>query len=574
MKKSFFSNLGLILLGSLSVLTVNASSLRDRLSINRAALVHPPAGPAGSFDQTMQYAVSPVAGAVAFTDEMAFADTVIKVTINLNRTAQTIDNIGASGCWFSEGIGRDWPVAKREKIAQLLFSRKLDQNGNPEGIGLSAWRFNIGAGTTEQGDESGIKDFRKRTESFLNADGTYDWGKQAGYQFFLKKAQEYGVENLIAFSNTPPVQFTKNGLGFKTEKDYQSNLKEGAYDAYADFLAQVLKHFDGQGLHFQYVSPVNEPQWDWSHKFKEADQEGSPWKNEDIYKITRSLNQAMDKEKLDSKILVTEAGMLNYLYGGNTGASKQIQQFFVPGSPLYLGGLSHVPKIIAGHSYFTESNDSVLVATRKKLADTASRYGVDYWQSEYSMLADGFREGATGKRTAMDCALFLSKVIYSDFTVGNAKAWQFWNAYEPGSAAFDTRYYLIALDPKPDYKDGEFKMTKNLWALGHYSRFIRPGMQRVLSSADEQQQKDGVDKTLLISSYTDKNNKLVVVAVNYGMKTIRLNLELKDAKKKYRKVVRYLTDSGDDHNMKASVLRSGLSDVEMPARSISTIVLE
>jgi len=501
------------------------------------------------------------------------ADTTIKVTIDFNKTAQTIHNIGASGCWFSEGIGKDWPVAKREKIAQLLFSKKLDKAGNPEGIGLSAWRFNIGAGTAEQGDSSGIKDFRKRTESFLKPDGTYDWTKQSGYQFFLRKAQDYGVENLIAFSNTPPVQFARNGLGYKTEKDYTSNLKADSYDLYADFLAQVVKHFDAEGLHFKYVSPVNEPQWDWSHKYKEADQEGSPWKNEEIFKVTKALNTALDKEKLDSKILITEAGMLNYLYSGNTGASKQIQHFFNSKSPLYLGGLSHVPKVIAGHSYYTESNDTVLVSTRKKVADTALKYGVDYWQSEYSMLADGFREGIKGKRSAMDCALFLSKVIYTDLAVGNATAWQFWNSYEPGKAEFDTRYYLIALDPKPDYKDGEFTITKNLWALGHYSLFVRPGMKRVITSTDNVEN-PVLNQHLLISSYIDKNNKLVVVAVNNGTAAIDLNLELKNTKKKYKKAVQYLTDGTEEINMKPSTLSSYQSGILLPARSISTIVVD
>lgn len=547
MKYNLLAGLGLLILGSASVCTVHGARLPAKLQ--------PP----------MEKPV----------------DSLIKVTIDLKKTAQTIDNIGASGCWFSEGIGRYWPSAKREKIAQLLFSQTIDASGNPEGIGLSAWRFNIGAGSTEQGDNSGIKDFRKRTESFLNADGTYDWTKQLGYQFFLKKAHQYGVENLIAFSNTPPVQFTQNGLGFKTEKDYKSNLKEDQYPAYADFLANVLKHFDSEGLHFQYISPVNEPQWDWSHKFKEADQEGSPWKNEEIFKVTTALNTSLEQKKLSSKILITEAGMLNYLYGGTTGASKQIQQFFVPGSPLYVGGLSHVPKIIAGHSYFTESNDSVMVSTRQKLADTAAHYGVDYWQSEYSMLADGFREGMKGKRTAMDCALFLSKVIYNDFTVGNATAWQFWNSYEPGSAEFDTRYYLIALNPKPDYKDGEFSMTKNLWALGHYSRFIRPGMQRVLTSTSlsiggnvVEGQQGEVQKNLLVSAYTNQKNQLVLVAVNYGSAALKLKLDVLNAKKKYKKITSYLTDSDAAHNMKASVLAANTSELSLASRSITTLVLE
>jgi len=492
----------------------------------------------------------------------------VTINIDINRKAQKIDNFGSSGCWFSEGIGKYWPNDKKEKIAELLFSKKLDLDHHPLGIGLSAWRFNIGGGTLEQGDNSGIKDFRKRADCFLNADGSYDWRKQEGQRFFLTKAKDYGVETLIAFSNTPPVTFTKNGLGYKTEKDYTSNLKRNKYGAYADFLATVVKHFKENGINFDYISPVNEPQWDWSKKYMEADQEGSPWTNDEIFKITKSLDSSFSAKKLNNKILVTEAGMLNYLYGGSGFASHQIQQFFKADSKNYLGRFTHVPKIIAGHSYFTESNDSVMSSTRKKLADTARAYGVKYWQSEYSMLADGFREGFKQPRSAMDCALFLSKVIYTDLTTGNATAWQFWNAYEPGNPDFDTRYYLIALNPKPNFKDGEFTATKNLWALGHYSRFIRPGMTRVST-----EYVDEGNKQLLTTAFTDNKGKLVIVVTNTSTEKTDIKLKIENADRTYKTMQTYLTTSIKDINMKPLKLNSK-SLVSLPARSICTIVLE
>lgn len=159
----------------------------------------------------------------------------VTFTIDLKRKAQTIENIGASAAWYSEGIGKYWQPEKRERMAELLFSKGFDKSGNPLGIGLSAWRFNIGGGTAEQGDSSGIRNPVRRVEGFLSNDGTYNWNKQQGYLWFVKKAAFYGVENLIAFSNTPPVQFTKNGLGFNLQKNYEANLKEDKYGAYAGF---------------------------------------------------------------------------------------------------------------------------------------------------------------------------------------------------------------------------------------------------------------------------------------------------------------------------------------------------
>ena len=125
----------------------------------------------------------------------------------------------------------------------------------------SAFRFNIGGGTAEQGDSSGISDVARRVECFLSPSGKYDWNKQQGYTWLLKQAKNYGVKNLIAFVNSPPVQFTKNGLGYKLQKDFVSNLQEDKYDAYANFLSTVVEHYDKINCHFNYISPVNEPQW-------------------------------------------------------------------------------------------------------------------------------------------------------------------------------------------------------------------------------------------------------------------------------------------------------------------------
>ncbi|MFD2864114.1 glycoside hydrolase [Mucilaginibacter antarcticus] len=496
-------------------------------------------------------------------------NTTLTVTIDAKQTAQTIANFGASGCWFSEGIGKYWPLEKREKMAELLFSKKLLADGTPKGIGLSAWRFNIGGGTAEQGDQSGIVDFRKRVECFLNPDGTYDWSKQAGYQWFVRKAKDYGVENLIAFSNTPPVQFTQNGLGYKTDKDYKANLKADKYEAYADFLIEVVKHFDKEGLHFNYLSPVNEPQWDWSNKPGQASQEGSPWSNADIYKVMNNVDASLTKKKLSTQILAPEAGQLNFLYSGNNHASKQIQELFAGDGKYSLNKLTHLPRVVAGHSYFTDHGDRNIIDTRQLVADTAAKYKVDYWQSEYSMLGDGYKEGTKGRRSQIDCALFLAKIINQDLTVGNAAAWQLWNVWEPGSAEWDTRYYVIALKPNANHTDGEFTVTKNLWTLGNYSHFIRPGMTRVLTTRNDALSATQVAQDVMVSAFTGGTDKLVMVVINYTQQSRIIAPVIKNLKsiKKYRS---YTTSVTDDLKPSADQKFTGL--IELQPRSVTTIV--
>lgn len=495
------------------------------------------------------------------------------IKINTQNKAQKIDNFGAAGAWFTEGIATNWPAHNREQMAEWLFSKDFDANGDPKGIGLSAWRFNIGGGTAEQGDSSGITDFRKRVECFLRPDGTYDWSKQAGYVWFTKKAKEYGVENLIAFSNTPPVQFTKNGRGYKTTKDYISNLKPEHYGDYAGFLATVLKHFDSEGLHFKYISPVNEPQWDWYHAPGQgAKQEGSPWRNDEIAHVARSLDSALTATGSASKILLTEAAQLDYLYTKNGNANQQTQAFFNPKSKLALTNLKHLPSLIGGHSYFTDKGDSARIAIRRHVADTTAKYGTTFWQTEYSMLADGYREGKTGRIPAIDCALFLSKVIHDDLVYGHAAAWQLWNSWEPGNPDFDTRYYLIALNPaNKEYTNGTITATKNLWALGHYSRFIRPGMHRLNITRNDGLTPTQIAQDLMVSAYAGEK-EIVLVVINYSNEERVLKPEVGGVKVKSGEV--YLTTGEKGVDMKKGKVGSLKEGVKVPARGMMTVVLK
>ena len=127
--------------------------------------------------------------------------------VNPKSPQQTIEHFGASDAWSMQSIGL-WPEENvQNQIADWLFSTENDENGQPRGIGLSLWRFNLGAGSAEQGDSSYInKD--TRTECFLRYDGTYDWTRQPGQVKFLKMAKQRGVPYMLAFLNSPPVYFT------------------------------------------------------------------------------------------------------------------------------------------------------------------------------------------------------------------------------------------------------------------------------------------------------------------------------------------------------------------------------
>jgi len=203
--------------------------------------------------------------AVTPSPENPVSETLYAV-VNTNQEKQTIHSFGASDCWGIKFIGKNWPLAKRNQIADLLFSKDVDGNGNPKGIGLSMWRINVGAGSFEQGEASNISSEWRREECFQNADGSYNWDKQAGNRWFANAAKVRGVNNLLLFSIAVPVHLSKNGLATGSPDASELgkiNLQPDKFSAYAAFLADVAQFYTKSGMPVNYISPVNETNWNW-----------------------------------------------------------------------------------------------------------------------------------------------------------------------------------------------------------------------------------------------------------------------------------------------------------------------
>ena len=436
------------------------------------------------------------------------------IQIDQNTSYQTIANFGASDAWSCQFVGL-WPDAKKGKMADLLFSKEFDEAGNPKGIGLSLWRFNLGAGSAEQGAKSGIRDPWRRAASFW--DGThYDWNKLKGQVWFAKAAKARGAEKLLLFANSPPVHLTRNGKAFTSDK-FTTNISPQNYDAFANYLTDVVEGLKSKGLKVDYVSPFNEPQWDWA----DGGQEGNPYWNEDIFKITKAINSAFLSQHVDAEIDITEAAQLDYLYKDleKKNRGDQIHAFFKSESPYYLGDLSKVGSKISAHSYFTTSPESLRIKTRQLVHKAVDQVpNLEFWMSEYCILGDNAGEIEGNKRDlGMKSALYMAKVIHSDLVDAEAAAWHWWTAI----SAYDYKDGLIYIDKNEE--DGNFYESKMLWVLGNYSRFIRPGFKRVAIK----QEAGNKTEALKFSAYSSPDtSQLVVVLVNSSAEEKPLRIEL------------------------------------------------
>jgi hypothetical protein len=224
------------------------------------------------------------------------------------------------------------------------------------------------------------------------------------------------------------------------------------------------------------------------------------------------LNDALVSRRLSAKILVTEAGHLKYLLRDDDkpGKGNQVQDLMDPAGANYIGGLPAVSKTIAGHSYFSTSPFRDAITLRQELARrVASVKGLSYWQSEYCILGDNGGEiNGSGRDTGMRSALYVARTIHTDLAIANATAWQWWLSISP----YNYKDGLVYIDKRKT--GGHYQDSKLMWALGNYSRFIRPGMKRVAATLASS------DSTCLATAYKDvKTGTVVAVLINMARTT-------------------------------------------------------
>jgi autotransporter-associated beta strand protein len=469
---------------------------------------------------------------------LAWADPRID-EFDVSATHQTMDNFGASDCWVAQAVGGWSSTAQRNAIADLLFS-------TTSGIGLSCWRFNLGGGI-----DSTITDPLRTVETFETAQNTYDWNRQAEERWFLEAAKARGVPQFLAFVNSPPARMTRNGHTYCPNDSGTTNLTSGYERQYAKYLVDILKHFrdnpdPAQRIDFDYISPVNEPQWSWTGN----SQEGNRASNSDIKSWIQAIYAELNNQDVNTQIAALESGSIPDMYGG----SRDFVDSFA-GDPAINAMMG---KTLSYHSYWSDDPSTQLIQNRQALAAKMAEYpDWKVWMTEYCILGDS----GPGRDLTMNTALNVARVIHYDLSEANASAWQWWLAMSP----YDYKDGLIYVD----LNNETFVASKTLWVLGNYSRFIRPGAERIDFTGDNSNVNG-----LLASAYRDNTTqKITVVYVNMSAENV-------DVQPNFLNAAGYQTDyltpyvtsdtPGDDLKQYASFLVGSVYTV--PAKAVVTLV--
>ena len=489
--------------------------------------------------------------------------------IDKNIKYQEIDNFSASDAWRMDFIGKNWPKEKKEQIADLLFKREFDKDGNPIGMALTNWRVNIGAGSYENREAKEVSSTWNRTECFLSPNGTYDFSKQAGQQWFMNAARERGVNNFLFFANSAPYFMTRTGSTLSSDNKY-INLQEDKFDDFARFLVKSVQFFKNNGFSVNYISPLNEPNVDWhTNSF----QEGTFATKEDIYKMVVELDKAIVEENVDTKIIIPEVGEMKMLFDVDSVAKMPddiIQSMFTKDGAYSVLKFKNLYNCIAAHDYWTAYPPTLLVDIRTRISEAIQRnkHNTKFWASEYCILEKNEEITMPSSPVkSINLGLYVARIIHSDLAIANASAWQWWTAV---SLNEDVPIQLLPLKDSISETvkyDGTIAPTKMFWATANYSFFVRPGMRRIdVRPAHGEVTPLQAATTLMVSSYTD-NQQVVTVIINYTDKDESIALKCDDAKKGKL----YVTSIDKDLEY---IGKQDLQSLSIPARSVVTVVID
>jgi len=394
--------------------------------------------------------------------------------INYNEYRQEIDGFGGSNAWTRPP--RDYETAR--ELAKLLYSRT-------EGVGFTILRNRLPFRERLSGDDSpGVNDGFVVTKSdgsydnTVNSDGTktfnLNWNSWdiAGTRSFIQYIKELGAdgpENLVIMSTpwTPPnnrvTRWKEDVAGVSTNLNYTidwakpdiwGRLRKDVYDDYADLLADYAKDFEAKmGWPLAILSVQNEPNY-------KTQYESAYWNGNDIRDFLKVIGQ-----RFPMKGITLGAGGLGVMAPEFENFNVNFNNMIKP--MLDDAESERVVTHIALHQYNGASDTSSRAGSRAFPEITAS--GKRFWQTEVSGSGTAIPVG-----TGIDNALYYARMIHFDMTLAQTNAFLYWwlwtndnnNANFPGS--------LIQV------ADGDTITTsQRLYAMGQYSRFIRPGWVRI-----------------------------------------------------------------------------------------------
>jgi glucosylceramidase len=427
---------------------------------------------------------------------------------------QPIDGFGFSAAFGRAALIHRLPPDQQRQVVDLLLSPK-------DGAGLSILRMSIGSSPDGAGDNRSIEPVAPASPT---TPPVYQWDVNDGGQVWLaEQASAFGVRRFYADAwSAPPFMKTNAAVA---NGGAICGLPETACptgdwrQAYANYLVQYAKFYRGEGIGITDLGFTNEPNFVATYASMKLDEA-------QVNDMLQVLGPTVRQSGLPLSVVCCDA----------TGWSPEVGYTrAIESDP----GVARWVDVISGHEYGSP-------------ARSPQPTGKHTWMSEW-------QAGGTPWNTAWDdgsatAGIALAEDINGALTQADVSAYVYFFGASTGATGG-----FIQLD------GDQFHVSKRLWAMAAYSRFIRPRAFRVRAST--------TNPSLVVSAFRNQNGTRVIEIINTATAAIDTHVGL-DPGTAGARPTSYVTDT--DHSLgreNAAQVRGRDLSVHLAPRSLTTVVL-
>lgn len=406
---------------------------------------------------------------LSLTDTLTFKDlrqpleTQVCVFVDPSQTDQTFLGIGGAITDASAETFAKMPKEKQQEILDAYFDAQ-------KGIGYSLARTNIHSCDFSSGSYTYITEGDKELRSFSIA---HD--KQFRIPLIKQAIARAGGKLLMFASPWSPPAFMKDN----NDMSHGGKLKPGFYQAWANYYTRFIKAYQNEGIPIWGITIQNEPMATqrWESCIYTAEEE------RDFLK--RYLGPTMRREGLGDKKIIAWDHNRDLLYQR---ASTILTD---PQAAQYVWGI--------GFHWYEPWSGGAPMFDNVKLVHEA-------FPGKNLIFTEGCKE-AFDIHKVNDWRLgeLYGRSMINDFNNGTV-GWTDWNILLDETGGPNHVNNLCFAPLHGDTRTGRLIYTNAFYYIGHFSKFIRPGAKRIVSSPSR--------SALLSTAFINRDGRVSVVVMN------------------------------------------------------------
>ncbi len=396
-------------------------------------------------------------------------ETQVCVFVDPSKTFQSFMGIGGALTDASAETFAKLPKDKQQEILQAYFNVK-------KGIGYTLARTNIQSCDFSSGSYSYVQEGDKDLKTF-----SIDHDKQYRIPFIKQAIAAAGGKLTLYASPWSPPAF------MKTNNDmlHGGHLKPEFYQSWANYYPKFIKAYEKEGIPVWGISIQNEPMatQTWESCIYTAEEERDFLKN--------YLGPTMQKQGLANKKIIVWDHNRDLIYQR---ASTLLSD---PEAAKYAWGVGfHWYEDWSGGQQMYDNVQLVKQAFPEK-----NILFTEGCNSPYK--AENLNDWKLGET--------YGRSMINDFNNGTV-GWTDWNILldEQGGPNHVGNFCFAPVHA--DTKTGAITYTNAYYYIGQFSKFIRPGAKRIISSSSR--------SPLLTTAFANSDGKIAVVVMNQGDKEI------------------------------------------------------